>query len=163
MLLEESGQDPPPRITDKTLLALRQQYKKFKTNAIRIESHLSFIQACRRDKHTPKGLQVKVQSNAFLQDLSNVQQQFNATKTTAEESYSSALLEHYTTAKAKVNLQLAELERTIVAKAALVSMEERSEHEYLMAKTRKNIERHQQRLGERKSGKLDALGGRRQM
>ena len=96
-----------------------------------------FIQACRRDKVK---LQVKVHCNAFLQDLSNVLQQFNATKMTAEESYLSALLDHYTTAKAKMNQQLAELERTKVAKAALVSAEERSEHEYLMAKTRQIIE-----------------------
>ena len=126
MLLEEPGDPPPalPPATDKMLLAMRQQYKKTKTNAMRVESHLDFIRRCKRDNKIPKGLQVGVQCNAFLQDLSNVKQQFAATKTTAEEGFSAALQDHYATAKTKVDGQLADLERTIAAKLQRSTPEE---------------------------------------
>lgn len=147
-----------PVRTDKTLLAMRQQYKKLKTNQMRIKSHLSFIQQCRRERKIPKGLQVNVQCNAFLHELSNVKQQFNTTKAIAEQGFSKSLEEHYLMAKAKIDKDLEELEKTIAAKLEQANPQEKAEHEYLMAKTRENVSRHEERLGERKKKKLEGLG-----
>ena len=137
---------------------MRQQYKRVQTNGTRIRSQLSFIEQCRREDKVPKELQVNVKCNTFLQDLSNVLQKFHTTKTTAEESYFKALWEHYVSAKAKMDVQLKELEEAIILKLTQVSIEERAEHEYLMAKMRDNVKKQEQRLQDRKQDKIQKLG-----
>ena len=155
MLLEDTPQTTGrSTIPDKTLLAMRQQYKKLQTNGTRIRSHLSFTKQCWRENKVPKGLQVNVKCYAFLQYLSNVQQKFHTTKTTAEESYSKALWEYYVSARTKVNVQLKDLEEAIALKLTQASMEERAEHEYLMAKTRHNVKKQEQRLQDIKQDKI---------
>lgn len=51
---------------DKSLLSLRQQYKKTKTNIARVTSHLSYLQQCQEQQKTRKGLRVNVRCNALL-------------------------------------------------------------------------------------------------
>ncbi len=47
----------------KTLLSLRQQFKKTCTNMARVKSHLNFLAQCRNEEKIPRGLTVNVQCN----------------------------------------------------------------------------------------------------
>ena len=70
---------PPPLQGDKTLLAMRQLYKKMMTNQIRKENHMAFVKICLDNHKIPRGLQINVACNAFLQDLTNIKASFKET------------------------------------------------------------------------------------
>ena len=150
-------EDPGNLTEDKTLLSLRQKYKKTRTNIARVSSHLAFISKCENEEKIPKGLQVNVKCNALLADLSNIKQEFATTKGTAEHDFSSSLLGHYRIVKGKLESELKTLEETIAAKLENVDPGTRKTHEDLMTKTVENITKHQQRLEERKKRKMDYL------
>ncbi len=83
--LLETNEDAPIQMETnnqekKSLLAWRQAYKKIKCNLNRVSSHQEFIEACMVNRKVPRGLQVKVQCNALLADLSDVRSKFQHTR-----------------------------------------------------------------------------------
>ena len=142
---------------EKSLLALRQQYKKTRTNIARVRSHLNFLQQCQEQQKTPKGLRVNVRCNALLADYTNVKEQFKTTKETAEGEFTTSLKEHYELIIEQLEQDLKELEATMTKELEKVDEEKRREHEDLLKKTTDNITKHEERLKERKKQKYDNL------
>lgn len=143
--------------TDKSLLALRQQYKKNRTNIARVASHLGFLQQCKHQQKTPRGLQVHVRCNALLSDYTDIKEQFKTTKDMAEEEFIEHLKEHYELVATTLREELKTLEANIEAKLEEVSDEEKKEHLELMKKTTDNIAKHEERLKDRKKDKYERL------
>ncbi len=141
----------------KSLLALRQQYKKTRTNITRVNSHLTFIDQCIREDKVPKGLRINVRCNALLSDYTNVKDQFKSTKEMAEFEFSEALKNHYKKVKTKLEENLKTLEATMTKELEKAEDNEKKEHLELMKKTEENIEKHEERLRTRKTQKMEHL------
>ncbi len=146
-----------PEEKDKSLLSLRQQYKKAKTNITRATSHLNFLQQCEEQQKTPKGLRVNVKCNALLADYTNVKDQFKTTKDNAEEEFKDYLKEHYDLLTVKLNEDLEMIEANMKSQLEKASPEAKKEHQDLMKKTSDNIAKHEERLQSRKKHKYDLL------
>ena len=149
--------DSPQEEETKLLLGLRQKYKKTVCNLAKVNSHLSFVYSCKNKDKTPKGLQVHVQCNALLADMSNVKDKFNCTKVSAESEFTQALEDHYKTTKEILEQELSELNRTITQTVLTVRHEVKREHDEMMAKTKENIKKHEERLQATKKKKLETL------
>ncbi len=158
---EDSILDEPPMEVEtqekKSLLALRQSYKKTKSNLDRAHSHLDFIQGCMDKEKVPRGLQVNVKCNALMADLTPIKEQFKETTKTAEKSYSTSLRGHYVAARNVLKNQVHDLEDQMKRELERASKEEKEMHTALMMKTKENLEKHQKTLEERKRKKLESL------
>ncbi len=142
---------------EKTLLVLRQQYKKVSTNMARVKSHLSFLQECQGQNRIPKGLRVNVKCNALLADYTTVKEQFKSTKETAEGEFTESLKEHYELVKANLTTELKKLESDMERGLSKINDEAKKEHLDLMKKTTDNITKHEERLQNRKKLKYEHL------
>ncbi len=142
---------------EKILLSLRQKYKKYKCNLLRVDSHLSFIQECKRRGKIPRGLRVNVECNALLTDLSDVKQKFKATKDQAENCFTDSLDTHYEIAKKKLEADLHQVIRLMTSKSTCSRETVRKEHEEMLTKTEENINKQKERLDMVKNKKLQML------
>ena len=140
---------------NKSLLALRQDYKKTKSNLDRANSHLDFIQDCISREKVPRGLQVNVKCSALMADATGVTERFKKTKTTAEKEYSNSLRGHYIAVRSLLHDRVKELERQMERELTRASDEERELHRTMMEKTRTNLQRQKEQLAERKKKKLE--------
>lgn len=145
----------PPR--KKSLLILRQEYKKLKLNLNKTRSHLEFIRACLDKETTPRGLQVNVRCNALLADFTDIKERFAGTKQTAENSYTQALLLHYAKLEMKLKKDAEAVTAEMEATSRTVTPEERQQHQEMLTKTDINIQKQQEELTERKKKKLEFL------
>ncbi len=141
----------------KSLLALRQLYKRTRNNLARVTSHLAFIETCMGKEKTPKGVRVNVYCNAVLADLTNVKTKFVETKEKAEHSYVEALRSHYRTAKVKLTKDLEAVEKEIRSTVRQASLEEVQEHKAMMDKTMENLDKLEKTLEDRKKQKVESL------
>lgn len=141
----------------KSLLAWRQAYKKTRCNLDRARSHLDFIRACMGNHKVPKGLQVKVQCNALLSDLTDVKTKFQHTKGMAEKEYTEALESHYVQLIAKLESELLEIEFHMAREVREASDQDKRIHDQMMDKTRENIEKLGRTLDETKKRKMEML------
>lgn len=159
-MLEEDDillDQPAKRPEKKTLLALRQAYKRTRCNLARVNSHLEFIYQCTHEEKTPKGLTVNVRCNALLADLTNIKEKFKETKLEAENEFTQSLNRHYKSVKMTLQKELEELERQIQEEEAQATSEELKIHQDMMTKTKENIEKQERRLEERKRKKIEDL------
>ena len=147
----------PPRAEEKTLLALRQSYKRTRSNLSRVASHLEFIETCIDHEKTPRGLQVHVRCNALLTDLSNIKEKFANTKNMAEHEFTDSLKSHYTTAKSKLEKDLLGLNKEIDQQRKRATPQDREEHDQMFKKTEDNLAKQEKELDQRKKRKLDGL------
>jgi len=141
----------------KSLLAWRQAYKKTRCNINRARSHLDFIRACMGNRKIPRGLQVKVQCNALLSELTDVKTKFECTRGMAEKEFIEALEDHYVKLLAQLERDLVDVEFHMAIEVRNASEEDRSSHELMMTKTRENIEKLDRTLEETKKRKMEML------
>jgi len=139
-------------------VALRQKYKKSRTNLVRIQSHLSFISECYHTTTTPKGLKVNVQCHALLKDLTEVGHRFDNTKSRAEREFVSALHDHYLAVREKLRNEVKDIELAMQRQALLTQNRDQvKRHEELLQKTVDNITKEEQKLGEKKKRKMELM------
>lgn len=142
----------------KTLLALRQVFKKTKANLIRARSHLDFIEGCQDARKIPKGLQIKTKCQALLKDYTTVEHDFKSTNRQTEEEYLALLQSHYTEVIKTLEKKLKEVEMNMRSVSALVSNKEVLEdHTEMLTKTIDNVEKLKTNLSERKKRKRETL------
>jgi len=141
----------------KTLLAWRQAYKKTRCNLDRAKSHLEFIRTCMGNKRIPRGLQVKVQCNALLSDLTDVKSKFQCTRGMAEKEFIQALEEHYVKLLAQLERELIDVECNMALELRNAPENDRKSHETMMEKTRENIEKLGRTLEDTKKRKMEML------
>lgn len=141
----------------KTLLSLRQAFKKNRCNLNRIESHLQFIDTCLQDGRVPRGLRVNVSCNALLADLTRVREKFRETKDVAEKGFSHSLKDHYLELKEKLTRDLIKLDEEMELEMRRASLEEREEHRKMMEKTKENVNKLEKNVQETKKRKLELL------
>ena len=158
LVVEDHQLQPNPQEDPESqLLALRKRFKRVTSSIIKMHSHLDFIERCKEKSNVPKGLQVKIQCNALLADLSNIGHRFKEIRHKAEEDFIEALLEHYL-------LTISKLEDD--QKILTISMRKICEdnpdseivetHQALLEKTKDNISKHKKTLEDKKK-KLEAL------
>ncbi len=141
----------------KSLLAWRQAYKKTRCNMDKARSHLEFIRACMGNKKIPKGLQVRVQCNALMSDLTDVKTKFQCTRGMAEKEFTESLEEHYVKLLTQLERELVDVEFHMTRELRNASEEDRKSHEIMMAKTRENIEKLEKTLEDTKKRKMEML------
>ncbi len=142
----------------KSLLALRQAYKKAKSNLDRSNSHFEFLQECVEKENAPKGLNVNVKCNALMSDCTDVQVRFDNTKKYAEKEYTTALRGHYVAVRRICRDQVDELKKEMETELSKASMEEKQTHQLLIDKTEENLSKQRKQLDERKRRKLETIG-----
>ena len=93
--IDPSDVPPPLSQSEKTLLGLRQQFRKLHSQLARVQSHLEFCNECHTHNMTLKDLRVNVSYQAMLRDYLNVAVRFDQTSRRAEHDYSNHLSSHY--------------------------------------------------------------------
>ncbi len=146
-----------PNGEQKTLLSLRQGYKRARCNLARVNSHLEFIQQCVHEEKTPRGLSVNVHCNAFLADLTTIKAKFKDVKLEAENEFTQSLIYHYRTVRDKLQKQITELESNMAIEKCRATSDEVKVHMEMMTKTKENVEKQEHRLEERKKRKMEGL------
>lgn len=142
----------------KTLLSLRQTYKKTRCNLARTRSHLKFIKDCNRQGKIPKGLKVTNKCHAILKNETDVEIQFITAATQAECCFSQALLSHYVQIERKLDRDLRSTEQTMTSVIQTPGDPEAlEEHAEMLAKTIINIEKYEQELDRKKTAKSEKL------
>ena len=149
---------PPPEIEEERLMSLRQAYKKTKTNLVRAESHLEFIEQCLENKMTPHGLQIDIKCHAFLRELTPVDEQFQKSIKIAEESLTQALANHYRLLQNKLQKESQNLETKIQQALTLTKNKDvREAHQKTQLRTMNNIQNISEEIEQRKKRKLQNL------
>ncbi len=141
----------------KTLLVLRQEYKRTKSSLNKALSHLEFLRDCDQKRKIPKGLQVNIACNALLADMTDVKERFKGYKNQAEFGYKQALLLHYSKLEIKLKENLQAIIQDMEETAREASQPERDQHTEMLCKTKDNILKEKEELLERKRRKLEYL------
>ncbi len=153
LLLDE----PAGRRERKTLLVLRQEYKRIKSSLNKTQSHLEFLKECDQKHNIPKGLQVNVRCNALLADRTDVRERFKGYKDQAEHGYKQALLLHYAKLESQLKKDLETVMKEMEETTRIASRQERDQHLEMLCKTNENILKEKEELLERKKRKLQYL------
>ena len=154
VILEDGTTTVPER---KTLLSLRQAYKRTSCNLIKVNSHIEFMRACIDQEKTPKGLQVNVRCNALLADLTMIRESFMETKLEAEYIFSENLHLHYKKVQGKLENEMVTLKRGMEDELKNANAYEKKIHKEMMEKTNDNVQRQEKQLQERKKRKPEEL------
>ena len=127
------------------------------SSIVKMHSHLYFIEKCKEKSAVPKGLQVKIQCNALLADLTNIGHRFKEIKHRAEEDFVEALTEHY-----ELTISKLEAEERILTTSMNKICQDLPDpkiigtHQALLEKTKDNLSRHKKTLEEKKLEALEA-------
>ena len=164
----------PPRqatlIDPSVLLDLRKKFKRLQSQLHRVSSHKEFLQTCMANNTIPQGLQIKKTCNAIFPEGTNVTTVFQDVLRQAERDLLQSLLTHYTDIETMRTRELQMLETQMSNFHGQLTSTDLEEHNTMLAKTKANLNRTNEKRSTRKTNKLNRLkepnrrqgGGRRQ-